>query len=383
MEPIDYRSDFSFLLEITDKNGNVVPLSELDFDGQVYTAMKPGFAFACKEGVCRNCTMRGDKVLIICDRHGLSPGEVKVELRIHYPDDLYPDGIRTEVLTMNADIRLVTVQRETPGYTPKVTAISPTLIVGGRGKKNKKLHLSEYVCRGCIPSNAEPGKVYFTDRMKFDKLGAKLDGNSFTEPKRVGRVDISRLFGCFPFDETNLKTSGRIEWSYSIEGDEDNTVLTYHPVTYKLSDAGVTPMLYNLRERGYWYIDENGTLAQAKEPLPRKEWVLYLPEVFAQWRDALSGGLYELQRRENVKKARNTEFSKRVKKWVRLRQRKGLDRSGNTFYLAASEVVDRIREFNCGVFRIRRVSFAHHGTQSPWVYFTKAKNGSKEKIKRL
>lgn len=64
MEPIDYRSDFSFLLEITDKKGNVLPLSEVDFDGQAYTAVKPGFAFARKDGECRNCAMRGDKVLI-------------------------------------------------------------------------------------------------------------------------------------------------------------------------------------------------------------------------------------------------------------------------------------------------------------------------------
>lgn len=103
---IDYRSDFSFLLEITDKKGNVLPLRDLDFEGHAYTALKPGFAFRRKGGKAVHCMMRGDKVLVVCDAHRLHPGTVKVELRVEYPDDLYPDGIRTEVHCFDTDIRL-------------------------------------------------------------------------------------------------------------------------------------------------------------------------------------------------------------------------------------------------------------------------------------
>ena len=97
----DPRSDFSFLLTVKDNEGNEVPLSELDFEGQVYTTSLTGYRFSARfsseERKQFHCQLRGDQVLIICDNHGLCSGNVKVLLKIHYPDELYPDGIRTEV----------------------------------------------------------------------------------------------------------------------------------------------------------------------------------------------------------------------------------------------------------------------------------------------
>lgn len=379
-KPIDYRSDFSFLLEIKDADGNVLPLSEVDFDGQAYTAIKPGYAFGRKEGVCRNCALQGDKVLIVCDNHGLQPGTVKVELYVHYPDELYPDGIRTEFHKVNTGITLGDGCECKPSDAiPTVTVTTPTFIRGG-GSKVKAFRTSEYVCRGLIPSNAQPGNVYYCDRMKFDKLGLRFEAGECIgwEDERI--IDIGRLFSVIPFDEERLVgNTPRIKWSYIF--DYNNEMLKYFVSGFAVNQkGGVTPMLYRLPEKGYWYIDKNGALRQAKEPLPRKEWALYLPEDFSLWEEALRGGIYELQRRERVKKARGTEYAKSITKWVRLRSHK--HRNGE-FYLVSYHVTERIKALLCGVFRLRRVSNQHHGTKSPWVYFTTLRQGAKVRIKKL
>lgn len=106
-ETKDYRSDFSFLAWWEDSEGNIMPLSGFDFDGRVYTSNHTFYPFSKKGGECHNCAMQGDKVMIICDKHGLPPGRVKVDLLIYEPDELYAGGLRTEAIKIKTDIHLM------------------------------------------------------------------------------------------------------------------------------------------------------------------------------------------------------------------------------------------------------------------------------------
>ena len=196
MEPIDYRSDFSFLLEITDKKGNVLPLSEVDFDGQAYTAVKPGFAFARKDGECRNCAMRGDKVLIICDNHGMRPGTIKVDLHVHYPDELYPDGVRTEVLTVNTDMRLSSGCGCKPtDIIAEVTATTPTYIKGGIGAGIQAVVVSLPGKAYHLPALLKAGEQPPLRIVKVAPSGGQLQGDRALRrsPRSIGGVQRQQI----------------------------------------------------------------------------------------------------------------------------------------------------------------------------------------------
>lgn len=382
MEPIDYRSDFSFLLEITDKNGNVVPLSELDFDGQAYTAMKPGFAFACKEGVCRNCTMRGDKVLIICDRHGLRPGKVKVELRVHYPDELYPDGIRTEFLKVTTGITLGYGCECKPSDTiAKVTATTPTYIKAGDSKA-KAFRLSEYCARGMISSASQPGVIYWCDSIKFPRRAA-IKHFTETGERKCFEVDITRLLGD-NFDPDNLPSAnGFFPWEYEVQYREDGHAY----LVYRLADdVGekdpigdgyyIHALHYYLGERHFMYIHPDGHIVLAKTVRPVREYPFHLPGELSEW--VMLPGWYQLQRREQVKLKR---AKRKIRKWCNIQSEK---KTQNARAFGGKRLYDRLTGFKCGVFRMRRISNENNPRRrSEWITFSLWHDNHGHKIKKL
>lgn len=382
MEPIDYRSDFSFLLEITDKNGNVVPLSELDFDGQAYTAMKPGFAFACKEGVCRNCTMRGDKVLIICDRHGLRPGKVKVELRVHYPDELYPDGIRTEFLKVTTGITLGYGCECKPSDTiAKVTATTPTYIKAGDSKA-KAFRLSEYCARGMISSASQPGVIYWCDSIRFPRRAA-IKHFTETGERKCFEVDITRLLGD-NFDPDNLPSAyGFFPWEYEVQYREDGHAY----LVYRLADdVGekdqigdgyyIHALHYYLGERHFMYIHPDGHIVLAKTVRPVREYPFHLPGELSEW--VMLPGWYQLQRREQVKLKR---AKRKLRKWCNIQSEK---KTQNARAFGGKRLYDRLTGFKCGVFRMRRISNENNPRRrSEWITFSLWHDNHGHKIKKL
>lgn len=382
MEPIDYRSDFSFLLEITDKNGNVVPLSELDFDGQAYTAMKPGFAFACKEGVCRNCTMRGDKVLIICDRHGLRPGKVKVELRVHYPDELYPDGIRTEFLKVTTGITLGYGCECKPSDTiAKVTATTPTYIKAGNSK-TKAFRLSEYCARGMISSASRPGVIYWCDSIRFPRRAA-IKHFTETGERKCFEVDITRLLGD-NFDPDNLPSAyGFFPWEYEVQYREDgHAYLVYRLVNDvgEMATIGeayyIHALYYYLGKRHFMYIHPDGHIVLTQTVRPVREYPFHLPGELSEW--VMLPGLYQLQRREQVKLKR---AKRKLRKWCNIQREK---KTQNARAFGGKGLYDRLTGFKCGVFRMRRISNENNPRRrSEWITFSLWHDNHGHKIKKL
>lgn len=381
---IDYRSDFSFLLEIKDKEGNVLPLRDLDFEGHAYTALKPGFAFACKEGVCRNCTMRGDKVLIICDRHGLRPGEVKVELSVHYPDELYPDGIRTEFLTVTTGITLGYGCNCKPSETiAKVTATTPTYIKGNSNAKT--FRLSEYCARGMISSASQPGVIYACDRMKFPRRAA-LRQYIENGKREIFEVDLTRLLGDHVIPD-NFQEDTNWEFWLDVKPNDGHQYLYY-----RLSDRvdikdwatsyPIAPLTYGFDGYSFRYIDREGRVEATNAQRPKREYPSYLPNMF--YNDTCRAilcdlpGLYQLQRREWVKRE---GYKKKLKKWCNIQLEKNTQ---NARAFSGSQLFDRLQKFKCGVFRIRRISNKKNPRRrSEWMTFSLCYDPVFLKIKKL
>lgn len=382
MEPIDYRSDFSFLLEITDKNGNVVPLSELDFDGQAYTAMKPGFAFACKEGVCRNCTMRGDKVLIICDRHGLRPGKVKVELRVHYPDELYPDGIRTEFLKVTTGITLGYGCECKPSDTiAKVTATTPTYIKAGNSKA-KAFRLSEYCARGMISSASQPGVIYWCDSIRFPRRAA-IKHFTETGERKCFEVDITRLLGD-NFNPDNLPSAyGFFPWEYEVQYREDGHAYLVYRLADDVGEMAtigqayyIHALYYHLGKRHFMYIHPDGHIVLTQTVRPVREYPFHLPGELSEW--VMLPGWYQLQRREQVKLKR---AKRKIRKWCNIQSEK---KTQNARAFGGKRLYDRLTGFKCGVFRMRRISNENNPRRrSEWITFSLWHDNHGHKIKKL
>lgn len=381
MEPIDYRSDFSFLLEITDKKGNVLPLSEVDFDGQAYTAVKPGFAFARKDGECRNCAMRGDKVLIICDNHGMRPGTIKVDLHVHYPDELYPDGVRTEVLTVNTDMRLSSGCGCKPtDIIAEVTATTPTYIKGGSAVK--AFRLSDYCARGMISSASQPGVIYWCDSIKFPRRAA-IKHFTETGERKYFEVDITRLLGD-NFDPDNLPpANGFFPWEYEVRYREDGR--TY--LVYRLADDvgematigeayNIPALHYCLGERHFMYIHPDGHIVLDKTVRPVREYPFHLPGELSEW--VMLPGWYQLQRREQVKRKR---AKRRLRKWCNIQ---GEKKTQNARAFGGKGLYDRLTGFKCGVFRMRRISNENNPRRrSEWITFSLWHDNHGHKIKKL
>ena len=385
MEPIDCRSDFSFLLEITDKKGKVLPLSEVDFDGQAYTAVKPGFAFARKDGECRNCAMRGDKVLIICDNHGMRPGTIKVELRVHYPDELYPDGGRTEFHKVNTGIPLGDGCDCKPSDTiPTVTVTTPTFIRCGSSKV-KAFHLSDYCARGMISSASQPGVIYWCDSIKFPRRAA-IKHFPETGERKYFEVDITRLLGDINFDPDNLPGSWDCFWEYEVQHREDGHTYLVYRLSDKvdgvdgiaaIGDAYMIPALYYwFGERHFMYIHPDGHIVLAKTVRPVREYPFHLPGELSEW--VMLPGWYQLQRREQVKRKR---AKRRLRKWCNIQ---GEKKTQNARAFGGKGLYDRLTGFKCGVFRMRRISNENNPRRrSEWITFSLWHDYHGHKIKKL
>lgn len=115
MRHINYKSDFDFLLHLTDAEGNRIPVPDCDWSGRFYTSSSlNAVEIWRRDGVTHCCTVEGDGIRVVMDNHGLSPGRLQAEFRVFLPDGLYPDGTRREVMPEALDIELVRGKGDLP-----------------------------------------------------------------------------------------------------------------------------------------------------------------------------------------------------------------------------------------------------------------------------
>lgn len=137
MTKINYKSDFDFLLHLTDCQGGLVGCPEMDWEAHLYTTSRLNAYTAWRRGdEMHNCYNDGGEIHIVMNDHRLSPGTLNVEFHVMLPNDIYPDGVRDLYTPESLDITL-TRERGDECTAADADIIAP-YIKGDKGDKGER-----------------------------------------------------------------------------------------------------------------------------------------------------------------------------------------------------------------------------------------------------
>ncbi|MBD5381954.1 collagen-like protein [Clavibacter sp.] len=137
MAKVNYKSDFDFVLSLTDCNGKEIGLPDYNWVAKLYTTSKDVFFEASyQNGVYKNCFADDGKIHIICNDHGLPSGVLKCEFIADIPNGIYPDDYEKLVIPKPLDIELVRGMATCP-HDIDVSLILP-YIKGDKGDKGDR-----------------------------------------------------------------------------------------------------------------------------------------------------------------------------------------------------------------------------------------------------
>lgn len=124
---INYRSDFPLAVRLD--NFSNFPDCNFELRATVDNEVK-SYCVEKKDGVCKNCKVQGDQLVIFFNNHGLSTGRLKIEMILYVPDPNYADGFRQEYYSTITNILLVEGNSDAIDSTiPSSTQNSPTASV--------------------------------------------------------------------------------------------------------------------------------------------------------------------------------------------------------------------------------------------------------------
>lgn len=101
---INYRSDFPLAIRLS--NFSNFPDYNFELRATVDNEVK-SYCVEKKDGVCKNCKIQGDLLIIFFNNHGLSTGRLKIEMILYIPDSNYADGFKQEYYSATTGILLV------------------------------------------------------------------------------------------------------------------------------------------------------------------------------------------------------------------------------------------------------------------------------------
>lgn len=123
---INYRSDFPLAVRLN--NFTNFPDCDFELRATVDNEVK-SYCVEKKDGVCKNCKVQGDQLVIFFNNHGLSTGRLKIEMILYVPDPNYADGFRQEYYSTITNILLVEGNSDTIDNTVPTTPNSPVASV--------------------------------------------------------------------------------------------------------------------------------------------------------------------------------------------------------------------------------------------------------------
>lgn len=109
LRKINNKSDFDFILQLVDADGNSVGWVDANWEATLYTTSK-NFAYTASYayGEKTNCLEQDGDILIVVDRHEFPVGELLMDFSIDIPDKRFPDGSRHVSITAEkTDIEMV------------------------------------------------------------------------------------------------------------------------------------------------------------------------------------------------------------------------------------------------------------------------------------
>lgn len=123
---INYRSDFPLAVRLN--NFTNFPDCDFELRATVDNEVK-SYCVEKKDGVCNNCKVQGDQLVIFFNNHGLSTGRLKIEMILYVPDPNYADGFRQEYYSTITNILLVEGNSDVIDNTIPSTPNSPVASV--------------------------------------------------------------------------------------------------------------------------------------------------------------------------------------------------------------------------------------------------------------
>ena len=123
---INYRSDFPLAVKLN--NFTNFPDCDFELRATVDNEVK-SYCVEKKDGVCKNCKVQGDQLVIFFNNHGLSTGRLKIEMILYVPDPNYADGFRQEYYSTITNILLVEGNSDAIDNTVPSTPNSPVASV--------------------------------------------------------------------------------------------------------------------------------------------------------------------------------------------------------------------------------------------------------------
>ena len=102
---INYKEDFELVVELL-AGDKPYKLGDEDFRID-FIVMASRYTVGRTAGVCERCSVDGNKIRCFMDGHGLSPGELRAEVKVNTPDPNYADGKRLSVAIAEGVVVLV------------------------------------------------------------------------------------------------------------------------------------------------------------------------------------------------------------------------------------------------------------------------------------
>lgn len=109
MREVNYRSDFDFILRLSDCRGDDIGFPDYDWEARFYTRGNRANAYvaSCKGGECVNCFNDGGRVHVVVNSPRLGLGELFVDFKASLPNSIYPDEHQDEMAPLSTGIELV------------------------------------------------------------------------------------------------------------------------------------------------------------------------------------------------------------------------------------------------------------------------------------
>ncbi len=95
MNCINFRSDFSFIIDLVSPDGRPLGIPSCDFSLRLFTASAGNFYEARQAGGSLFGAINdAGRLRVILDSHRLFPGRLHARFTANIPDPLFPDGFR-------------------------------------------------------------------------------------------------------------------------------------------------------------------------------------------------------------------------------------------------------------------------------------------------
>lgn len=144
MQEFNYRQEFPLFISFYYQNGKgeLKPFGFPPFSFKIFfwtTSRSEAYVASCTyvhgEPRFQNCKKFEDKLVVVFDRHNLSPGDLHSEMVMDVPSDLYPDGLRRDVLLIHPEVKLIHGPTPSPSLA-QINAVLP-YIMGKNGIDGK------------------------------------------------------------------------------------------------------------------------------------------------------------------------------------------------------------------------------------------------------